>query len=61
MFDSRVLIDKLRSLNEKSELNKKLAKKLNRLIYLGDNNVKIYEGERGGTYYLSHNNNRIYL
>ena len=61
MFDSKVLIDDLQNLHEKSIKNIKLAKKLNRLIYLRNNNVKIYEGERGGTYYISHNNNRIYL
>jgi len=61
MLDSSVLINELRILHDKSVINKKLAKKLNRLIYLNDNNVKIYEGERGGKYYISYNNNRIYL
>jgi predicted nucleic acid-binding protein len=41
--------------------NKYHIEKLNRIIYLLINNVKIYIGSKGGYYYLTHNYKKIYL
>ena len=47
-------------LNEKSNKNFKDIKKLQRLVYLLINNVKIYKGKKGGYYYLT-KNSKIYI
>ena len=51
----------LNELNELIKYNKNLTKRLIRLIYLKDNKIKLKTGSRGGKYYLSKNNNKIYL
>lgn len=52
---------KLLKLIHIAKINKYKIEKLQRIIYLLVNNVKIYIGSKGGYYYLTHNNKKIYL
>jgi len=47
-------------LKKKIEENSKSVKKLQRLVYLLINNVRVYKGRNGGLYYLT-KNSKIYL
>ena len=53
--------NKIIQLYQQSKINKKLIKRLIRIIYLLNNKVKVYTGKKNGLYYFTKNNNKIYL
>lgn len=55
------LLIKYDNLEKLSKSNVKLAKKILRLTYLIQNNIKIHKGPKKGIYYYSKNKNKIYL
>lgn len=48
------------NLHSQAIKNYNQIKKLQRLIYLLQNNIKVYKGKNGGYYYMT-KNSRIYL
>lgn len=53
-------MEEIITLRSQAEKNYKQIKKLQRLIYLLQNNVIIYKGKNGGMYYMT-KNSKIYL
>lgn len=41
--------------------NKKMAEKLLRITHLLTNNIKLHKGPRGGLFYYTNNNTKIYI
>jgi transposase len=59
--ESNEILKYLQKLKMQSLYQNKKIKRLQRLIYLLQNNIKLYKGKRGGIYYLSNNNQKIYV
>ena len=55
------ILEQLQKLKSKSLYQNKKIKRLQRLIYLLQNNIKLYKGKKGGIYYLTYHNNKIYV
>ena len=55
------LLNKYKNLEKLSKHNSELAKKLLRITYLLQHNIKLHVGPQGGLYYYSKNKNKIYL
>lgn len=59
-MNNNFIYDRIINLEQESKLNYKQIKKLQRLIYLLQNNIKIYKGNKGGIYYRT-NKSKIYI
>ena len=55
------ILEHYKQIEKLSKLNKKLAKKLLRLIFLLKKKIKIYRGPNDGIFYYTKNKTKIYL
>lgn len=59
--NTELLKNKIIILTKQTQINNKKLIKLQRIIFLIQNNVKVYIGFNGGYYYYSYNNKKIYI